>query len=372
MKLNKEQALWVAKFMEDYYHHFDRIDDYMKSQKLNQVAEMPISLPGCGPEEDLFSDYNIHPKDMDFELVVISVSRWMDYISIISSHLTPSSIPGRCIQFAVFEKKTKKIVGFIRLGSPVINMKPRNEILGQAFTKSPELTKRFNNSAAMGFTIVPAQPFGFNYLGGKLLAAICCSHEIREILNKKYKMNLCLFETTSLYGSSKTVSQYDGMKPYLRFKGLTDSNFVPMLDGDAYKQLKDYIETATGEDLVDPNGSSKKLKATIKAISLVKVALKGTPELERFNQVIEKAKGLTERKRYYVSGYGFKNYIEYTNGKDDVLVKDPENYEKHHMANIIEWWKKKASSRYESLKSEGRLRTEIEVWTGDKEIDIIR
>jgi hypothetical protein len=372
MKLTKDQALWVANFMEEYYHHFDRIDDYMRSQKLNQVSEFPIALPGMGPEEDLFSDFSIHPNDMDFELIDITVSRWLDYISIISSHLIARSVPGRCVQFAVFEKKTKKIVGFIRLGSPVINMKPRNQMLGQVFTQSKESASNFNKTTAMGFTIVPAQPFGFNYLGGKLLAAICCSHEIREILNKKYKMNLCLFETTSLYGSSKTISQYDGMKPYLRFKGLTDSNFVPMLDGEAYKKLKDYIEQSTGEQLVDPTDSSKKLKATIKAISLVKVALKGMNELVKFNQVIDKAKGLTEKKRYYISNYGFKNFIDVVNGKTDILVPDPENYDKFYMKNIIDWWKKKASNRYENLKSEGRMRTEIEVWTGDKELDIIR
>ena len=372
MKLNREDALWVAKFMEDYYHHFDRIDDYMRSQKLNQVAEFPVSLPGCGPEEDLFANYDMHPNDMDFELVDIGSSRWLDYIAIISSHLTPKSIPGRCIQFAIYEKKTKKIVGFIRLGSPVINMKPRNEMLGQVFTQSAEGSRNFNNTVAMGFTIVPVQPFGFNYLGGKLLAAICCSHEMREIMNRKYKMNLCLFETTSLYGSSKSVSQYDGMKPYIRFKGLTDSNFVPMLDGDAYKKLKDFIEDKTGEELVDPDGSSKKLKATLKAIGLVKSSLKGTTELERFNQVIDKAKGLTERKRYYISNYGFKNYIDVVNGKTDILIPDAENYDKFHMNNIVDWWKKKASNRYDTLKSEGRLRSEIEVWTSGKPIDIIR
>ena len=34
----------------------------------------------------------------------------------------------------------------------------------------------FNRHAAMGFVIVPSQPFGYNYLGGKLLALLCCSH----------------------------------------------------------------------------------------------------------------------------------------------------------------------------------------------------
>ena len=88
--------------------------------------------------------------------------------------------------------------------------------------------------------------------------------------------------------------------------------------------------------------------------------------------MIDKAKGLTERKRYYISNYGFKNYIEVVNGKETKLIPDPENYEKFYMKNIVEWWKKKATSRFETLKNDGRIRTEMEVWSGDKEIDIIR
>ena len=65
-------------------------------------------------------------------------------------------------------------------------------------------------------------------------------------------------------------------------------------------------------------------------------------------KVIEKAKSLTEKKRFYISKFGY----------------EPEE--------VIEWWKKKASNRYETLKAEGRIRTEMEVWSGDKEIDIIR
>ena len=117
------------------------------------------------------------------------------------------------LKIGVKEKNTNKWVGFIRCALPVINMKPRNVLLGNV----PELAT-FNKTSIMGFVIVPSQPFGYNYLGGKLLAAICCSHKIREMLNDKYDMNLCLFETTSLYGNSKSSSQYDGMKPYLRYR----------------------------------------------------------------------------------------------------------------------------------------------------------
>jgi hypothetical protein len=161
------------------------------------------------------------------------------------------------------------------------------------------------------------------------------------------------------------------MKPYIRFKGLTDSKFVPTLDGITYKKLKDFIEEKTGEELIDPDGSSKKLKATTKAIALIKKSLHGQPELQIFNTSIEKAKTLTEKKRYYISNYGFKNFVDVVNGKADILEKD-ENYDKFSMVNVVEWWRNKASNRYENLKAEGRLRTEQEIWTSGKHIDIIR
>ena len=62
MSLNREQALHVAKAFEDYFGDFNKIDEYMREQKLNSLADLPFSLPGCGPEEDLFSDFNILPK----------------------------------------------------------------------------------------------------------------------------------------------------------------------------------------------------------------------------------------------------------------------------------------------------------------------
>ena len=52
----------------------------------------------------------------------------------------------------------------MRVGSPVINCKPRNDMLGNV----PELTT-FNKTTIMGFVIVPnIVHWFFNYLGGKL------------------------------------------------------------------------------------------------------------------------------------------------------------------------------------------------------------
>ena len=364
-KLNREDALYCANIFNDYFGQFDRIDQYMRDQKLAQLEEtIPPALPGFGPEEDIFSDFSISPEEMDFEVVICKSADFEVLLNMTSSHTNMASIPGKELKLMVREKNTGKYVGFIRFGSPLINSAPRNQVLGNV----PDLPV-FNKTAIMGFTIVPTQPFGFNYLGGKLLAAICCSHWTREVLNKKYDMNLVMFETTSLYGSSKSSSQYDGMKPYLRFKGVTHSKFVPLMHGQPYRDLNNYVQDRVGL-LVPVGASSRKLKMTTGIIGLVKRSLEGD-ELDRFKKTIEGALALTERKRFYISNYGIENFIDIVNGKTD-QIKKAENYDRFELENVILWWKKKAQSRFNTLKGDGRLRNDMEIWTKDSQIDIIR
>ena len=369
MILERVDALHVAKAFHDYFSNIGSTEEYMRDEKLKSVAEIPASL--FPPEDDLFSDFSMHPNDMEIEVTEIPGSQFETLLAITSSHINKTPV-GKNIQLVVKEKNSGKILGFIRLGSPVIYMKPRNELLGQVWIQQEDTAKRFNASTVMGFVIVPSQPFGFNYLGGKLLSAICTSHTVREICNKKYDMNVCLFETTSLYGSTKSVSQYDGMKPYIRFRGLTESDIVPMMHGERYTDLKAFVESKVGDLLAgDTSSTSRKLRTFTKMIALTKAALKGTSEGDAFNLTIENAKKLTEKKRYYTSDYGFKNSVDYMNCKTDKLLPG-ENYAKHELSNIIEWWRSKAINRYETLRTEGRLRTELEIWTSGKDIQIIR
>ena len=364
--LNTEQAQFCAGIFNDYFGQFDRIDQYMRDQKLVQIKGVPTALPGMGLEDDMFDDFSMSPEDMDLKVVTASNYVWDTCIKLISSHTGMTSIPGKTVKLAVKEMNTNKYVGFIRLGSPVINCKPRNELLGQV----PDLTT-FNRTTVMGFTIVPCQPFGYNYLGGKLLSALCCSHEVRNLLNKKYDMNLCMFETTSLYGNSKSASQYDGMKPFLRNRGLTISDFIPMLNGEHYLNLVKYVEDILGKGGLVPEGaSSRKLKMTNAIIALLKRSLSGE-ELAKFKLTIDNAKQLTEQKRYYVSNYGIENYVDIVNGKTDKIVEAP-NFDRYSQDQLMEWWKKLATKRYNKLKEEDRLRKDLEVWTEESQIDIIR
>ena len=375
MILNREDALYAANVFVDYFSNFGRIDDYLRKVKLERMSNYPTSLPGMGPQDDMFSDFSMHPKDMEFECREVSNEIFVNYLEIVTSHAVEVSVPGKSIKWVVYEKNSGQIAGFIRLGSPTINSKPRNMFLGKPLdTYSKEVMKRFNDSTIMGFIIVPTQPFGFNYLGGKLLAAICCSHLTKDTLDEKYGGPFCMFETTSLYGTTKSSSQYDGMKPFLRHKGETVSDFAPLINDDNFHRLNDWFKVRNGEPLVDPMASSRKLKTQTKMISIIKASLKGVDDnaYNKFVQTYLDAKGLTEQKRAYMADYGFDNVKEYMNMETDVLRKK-DNYDRYSFDGVVDWWRKKASNRFETLQSDGRLRTQLETWNMNADdIDIIR
>ena len=368
-----ENALWAAEEFINYFKNFSSIEDYLRFAKGEAVSSVGV-LEGISDKDKFFNE-DIHPEDMEFEIKnvgdrfndEVSQEFYIKYLTATSSHVIEHNIPGRELRWLVREKNSGKIMGFIRFGSPTINSKPRNNWLGRA----PDLSV-FNRHAVMGFAIVPSQPFGYNYLGGKLLALMCVSHYAREQVSKVFEKDIALFETTSLYGSTTSASQYDGLKPFIRYKGLTDSQFTPLLHKESFHKLHNkFKEWNHGEPLTENRASSKKMKRQNKMISIIRNSLKDEEKLNEFNSIIQMAFGLTQRKRAYVSDYGYQNVREVILGEHKKLIKG-QNWEKFEYDNIIKWWKKKAGKRYEKLKSEGRFRTEVELWTEDEDIQIIR
>ena len=368
-----ENALWAAEEFINYFKNFSSIEDYLRFAKGEAVSS--VGVLGGISDKDKFFNEDIHPEDMEFEIKnvgdrfndEVSQEFYIKYLTATSSHVIEHNIPGRELRWLVREKNSGKIMGFIRFGSPTINSKPRNNWLGRA----PDLSV-FNRHAVMGFAIVPSQPFGYNYLGGKLLALMCVSHYAREQVSKVFEKDIALFETTSLYGSTTSASQYDGLKPFIRYKGLTDSQFTPLLHKESFHKLHNkFKEWNHGEPLTENRASSKKMKRQNKMISIIRNSLKDEKKLNEFNSIIQMAFGLTQRKRAYVSDYGYQNVKEVILGEHKKLIKG-QNWEKFEYDNIIKWWKKKAGKRYEKLKSEGRFRTEVELWTEDEDIQIIR
>jgi len=374
MIVSEETAVWAADEFIKYFSHMGNIEDYMRFVKMEVISgkNTLFSL------KDEFFNSDIHPEEMEFEIVRVggpvkgglrqaSQETFTDLLAAVSSHNNEQNVPGRELKWIIYEKNTNKILGFIRFGSPTINSKPRNEWLG----KAPDLSI-FNRHAAMGFVIVPSQPFGYNYLGGKLLALLCCSHYAREILNTEFEKDIALFETTSLYGSVTDASQYDGLKPFMRYKGLTESKFLPLLHDDIFHKLHNHFTYLNNNTpLTDNKASSKKMKRQTKMISIIRNSLQDKEKLCKFNSVIDAAFSITQKKRFYTSEYGYSNVREVILGEQTELLHGP-NWDKFYLENIISWWKKKATKRYEKLKDENRFRTKVELWTDDDDIQIIR
>ena len=374
MIIPEADAEWAADEFIDYFGHFTSIEDYLRYVKREIVTE---TNPLTSLKDEFFNE-DIHPEEMEFDIKFIGSrfnqslpqDHYNNLLKAVSSHNNESNIPGRELRWMVYEKRSQQVLGFIRFGSPTINSKPRNIWLGN----QPNLSI-FNRHAVMGFVIVPSQPFGYNYLGGKLLALLCVSHFARETLNEVFEKDIGLFETTSLYGSTTSASQYDGLKPYIRYKGLTESKFLPLLHADAFHKLHDHFTKLNGnQPLTDNKASSKKMKRQTKMISWIKNSLKEyghDDKLSKFNDVIDMAFGLTQKKRFYISDYGYANIREVLLGEEDKLRRG-QNWDKFHLENIISWWKRKATKRYDKLKQDGRFRDKVELWTEDNNIQIIR
>ena len=372
--ISKDNTLWAADEFIRYFSRMGNIEDYLRYVKKETVK----SFSALTSFEDEFLNEDIHPNDMEFDIRFIGDrfqnSLPQDYyktmLNAVSSHNNETNIPGRELRWMVYEKNTNKVIGFIRFGSPTINSKPRNLWLGK-----PANLTLMNRHTAMGFVIVPSQPFGYNYLGGKLLALLCCSHFARETLNKVFEKDIALFETTSLYGSTTSASQYDGLKPFIRYKGLTESKFTPLLHDDAFHRLHNrFKEWNDNTPLTDNKASSKKMKRQSKMISIIKNSMKEYDmniELKQFTDTIDMALNLTQKKRFYISDYGYANVREVINGEQDKLIRG-QNWDKFYLDNILAWWKKKATKRYDKLKAEGRFRDKVELWTQDDDIQIIR
>ena len=92
-----------------------------------------------------------------------------------------------------------------------------------------------------------------------------------------------------------------------------------------------------------------------------------------FTNKMQIATEVTTQKRFYMSEYGFSNVRNVLVGKENKLIK-ADNYDRFELENIIEWWKKNATKRYNNIVADGRLRRELEVWNQNtmNDIDIIR
>ena len=255
-KIRAELAAFKGMSTKEYnlWHKYQEIQEWMPKQKEHELewVKRQIWIPKGK------SDFRrIQPEliCVDDELQIASKNIWGEITyqtlpneepiqkhweilrTLVSSGRNDGTI-GRALRFIVRDKITRTYLGVICLSSSMAQLTPRNKAIGwdidKNFAKGGKLVNLAN-----GQTIVPTQPFGSAFLGGKLLSLLCLSDVVAETWKRKYGDTLIEVDTTSLHGED---SQYDNLNPYWESKLGETSGNTPMKPSDEiYFQMRDWM-----------------------------------------------------------------------------------------------------------------------------------
>jgi len=253
---------------------------------------------------------------------------------------------GRNLKFLVVDETSQKYLGVLNVASDVISIRDRDNYIG--WTKESKLEHKKINNTAIGSCIMATQPFGYNFLGGKLMAILITSKVVRDCWKAKYQDTVVGFTTTSLYGS---YSMYNGI-PYWKHVGSSAGKISIKPDDKVYKYMHHYVKEKHAEQY-------KKIVEADNAIG-VSSGLK-----QRQLALIFKEVGLSPSD--YTHGYQRGVYFApiYENTKEFLCSKIDESQltmKQRYIEDtdgMLRWWKEKAIKRYTKLHEENKLNNDI-------------
>jgi len=255
--------------------------------------------------------------------------------------------PGRNIKVIAKDKNTGKVLGMMSLGSDVTSIAARDTFIG--WTKDNKFTDGRLRCTSIGTSIVATQPLGYNFLGGKLVAMLLTSEELRVHWKKTYGDTLIGLTTTSLYGIH---SMYNGI-PLWKTLGESTGKVSIKPDDSVYKPWVEWMKDERADDF--------------KKIMTPKEGVNGPPTGVKQQLLGYIFRELGIRKADYDHGYKRGIYFSmfYENGKeylqnnldDSDLIMRKKFVEGSKYIN--KWWKRKAIRRYTKLFDDGRLKPEL-------------
>jgi hypothetical protein len=264
--------------------------------------------------------------------------------------------PGRNVKCYVKDRVSGKILGQICLGSDITSLGVRDAYIG--WQKEDKFTNGKLNCTTIATTIVSTQPFGYNFLGGKLIAALATSPEVRDFWQKKYNNPLVGVGTTSLYG---VHSQYNGI-PHFKTLGESKGKISTKPDDKVYNPWHQWLKEnradwykmhimdereRNGANMgYDRNGPVSGIKQKIIQAIFKELGIKGNAYDHGFQRGV-----------YFAQMY--ENGNEFLQSK--IEEKDLVLKEKFAKGNeyTIKWWKDKAIKRYTTLYNDGRIKPEV-------------
>ena len=204
MEMLKEQDVYE----HTLYKKWKEIQEYRSRHDLASIVKAKIWEPSDINDLDgtIAEIHALQPtiRYIDPENTSL-MSEWL-MLRIFISSMRFDQNPGRVLKFVIEDEITGQYLGLASISSDVIAMGARDKWIG--WTKENRLDQGLLKNSAIGTCIVATQPLGFNFLGGKLTAALLTAPEVRNAW-ETVTGNPCVGMSTSrLYGIH---SMYNGI-----------------------------------------------------------------------------------------------------------------------------------------------------------------
>lgn len=279
------------------------------------------------------------------------LSKVWNTIRTFTSTMKNSSNIGRNLNYLVQDNVTGKYLGVICVSSDYLDLTPRDQFIG--WSREKKTQGHMINFTAVGSTLVPLQPLGFNAVGGKLMALLAISDEVQKRWKELYGDTLIGVSTTSLYGKDKLggLSQYDNLKHWKKM-GYSAGSISYEVTKDTEKMMLDWLKknytrkyfewyvakNATGQ----PYKRDHRNRSRVFAYSKLSIA----------KDVVSTA----HQRGIYFSLF-YENGREFLRGEiqESELKK---SFDTSYEALTTLWKEKYASKRLRSLQEQGRLTNE--------------
>jgi len=257
--------------------------------------------------------------------------------------------PGRFIKLLITDGNidNPRYLGAVSISSDVICITDRDNYIG--WTSENRLEDKKLTNSAIGSCIMSTQPFGYNFLGGKLVAALVTSSKIRELWKQLYNETLVGITTTSLYGS---YSMYNSLKWWHKCGSSAGKmNIKP--DDSVYDVWHDWLKENESVKYNDAMTQKEGVSGPVTGAKNRVIAM-------IFQTLKIKSSDFThgyERGVYYSCFYeNTKEFLQNKIAEDKLVMK---KLFKEDTNAIIDWWKPKAIERYKRLKTDNNLKSDI-------------
>lgn len=340
----QEQTLY-KKYLEVNNYYRNAID---KSRQVKAKIWTPTDL-----NNKELTIKEIEALEPRIRLVATKTSDETDWnmIRVFSHTMEFDQNPGRFIRFLVYDDVTKKYLGATSIGSDVIAIKCRDEWIG--WTKESKLDNKKLAHSAIGTCIMSTQPFGYNFLGGKLVASLLTTKAVADAWQKSPETLLVGLTTTSLYGSE---SMYNSI-PFWKKMGSSTGAIGIKPDDDVYNKWHDWLKQNKPTEYKERFVKDDPSKGPVTGIKQQIIAM----IFRELGVSAGKYKHGFERGVYYAPLY--ENTREFLRGEITADKLIPLAKLKDDVDSVTRWWKPKAITRYEKLHEEGRLKDGILYYT---------